>query len=105
MLGNGERLTRREAVERFLVWVATFECVPTVLGETSWDTTLLADLMHEYDASTARFQLEVLAYSGEDQAIAFATATQHYFTSNQFIPHHALTDARAFHSAWHSVFG
>jgi hypothetical protein len=79
--------------------------VPTLLGETSWDTALFADLMDEYDTPTDRFQLKVLAYSGGDQAIAFATATQHYFTSNQLTPHHALTDARAFHSAWHSIFG
>ena len=104
MLGTGERLTRRDAVTRILAWLESFELPTTLLGETTWDTELLADLMHECGVAPNRIRLEALVYSGKDQANAFAAARQCYFDLHQLTPHHALTDARAFQGAWNSVF-
>lgn len=105
ILGRGERLTRRDTAKRILAWLSSFGVPTTVLGDTDWDTTLLADLMHECDIAPECFRIEVLTYSGGAQVIAFEQARQDYFESHQVTPHHALTDARAFHVAWHSTFG
>ena len=101
MLGNGELLTRRDAAARILAWLSSFESLPTLLGETTWDTTLLADLMRENGVTSDHFRLEMLAFSGKDQANAFEAAKTRYLESSQLTAHHALSDARAFHSAWH----
>ena len=103
MLGKGERLTRRDAVSRIIAWLALFELPTTLLGETTWDTDLLADLMLEFSITRDHFNLEVLALSSKEQAKTFETAKQKYLESRQLTPHHALSDALAFHSAWHSV--
>ena len=104
MLGNGERLTRREAGARIKGWLAAFKLQPTLLGETDWDTTLLADLMKECAISSDLFRMETLAYPRKAQANAFAAEKQRYFDSHKVIPHHALTDAYAFREAWHRTF-
>ena len=105
MLGRGERLTRREAAARIIAWLESFESPATLLGETTWDTELLAELMHESGIAPDRYRLEALAYSGKDQAKSFAAARLRYFDLHQLTPHHALADASAFQSAWNSVFG
>ncbi len=105
MLGNGERLTRREAVARILAWIAAFESTPTLLAETSWDTDLFADLIRECGIPRDCICFKALEFCGKAQANAFEAAKQCYFKSNQGTQHHALTDAHAFHAAWGSVFG
>jgi len=105
LLGKGERLTRRDAVTRILAWLSSFGSPLTLLGETTWDTSLFADLMHEWGVTTERFCLESLAFSGKDQAKTFEAAKQRYIESRQLTAHHALSDALAFHSAWHGLFG
>lgn len=105
MLGQGERLSRRDAGARIIGWLESFEFPVTLLGETTWDTDLFADLMYECGIAPNRFRLEALAYSSKDQANAFEAARQRYFELNQLTQHHALTDARAFQCAWNSVFG
>jgi hypothetical protein len=105
MLGNGERLTRREAVARILAWIAAFESTPTLLAETSWDTDLFADLIRECGIPRDCICFKALEFSGKAQANAFEAAKQCYFKSKQGTQHHALTDAHAFHAAWGSVFG
>ena len=103
LLGNGERLTRRDATKRILAWLSSFESPPTLLGETTWDTTLFSDLMHECGVISDRFRLEVLAFSGKDQAGTFEAAKRRYLESRQLTAHHALSDAWAFRSAWHDA--
>ena len=46
-----------------------------------------------------------VAFTGKDQANAFAAAKQSYFNQNRMLQHHALTDAKAFQWAWNKVFG
>jgi hypothetical protein len=104
LLGNGERLTRRKAGERIMAWLSSFKESPTLLGDTDWDTTLIADLMHECGISRDSYRLELLAFSGKAQAKSFELAKLHYFKDQLATPHHAITDARAFHAAWHCVF-
>ena len=103
MLGKCERLTRRDAGARIITWLESFESSPTLLGETTWDTTLFADLMDECGVTSDRFRLEVLAFSGKDQAKIFETAKRRYLESRQLTAHHALSDAWAFRSAWHGA--
>ena len=105
MLGQGERLTRRDAVTRILAWLESQEQPITVLGETTWDTELFADLMHEGGVDPDRVRLEAIAFTCKDQADAFAVAKQLYFNQNRMPQHHALTDAKAFQWAWNNVFG
>ncbi len=105
LLGSGERLTRRDAVERIIDWLSLFEIQPTLLGETTWDTILLTALIHEYAVSPDRFRVEVIEYSGKEQANSFEGEKRSYFESHKLSPHHALTDAHAFRAAWHTVFG
>lgn len=105
LLGKGERLTRREAGAGIIAWLESFELPATLLGETTWDTGLFADLMHECGIGPDRYRLEALVYSGMNQTNAFAAARKRYFDLHQLTPHHALTDARAFQGAWNSVFG
>jgi len=105
LFGNGERLTRRDAVERIIDWLSSFEIQPTLLGETTWDTLLLSELMDEYNVTADRFRVEVLEYSGKDQANFFEAEKRAYFESYQLTPHHALADAYAFRAAWHKIFG
>lgn len=71
LLGNGERLTRRDAVERIIAWLSSFEIQPTLLGETTWDTILLGELMKEFSVIADRFRIDVLEFSGKDQANSF----------------------------------
>ena len=105
MLGKGERLSRRDAVSRIIAWLALFELPTTLLGDTTWDTELLAELMHEFRVTPDCFHLEALEFSSKEQAKTFDAAKQRYLESHQLTPHHALSDAWAFHSAWHSVPG
>ena len=104
MLGQGERLTRRDAVTRILAWLESQKQPITLLGETAWDTDLFAGLMHECGIDPDRFALESVAFSDKSQATAFAAARQRYFDQNRMPQHHALTDAQAFRWAWSSVF-
>jgi hypothetical protein len=104
MLGQGERLTRRETARRIHAWLSAFDGPPILLGDTDWDTTLLAELMDESGITRDKYLLETLVYKFQAQASFFETARQRYFESQHATPHHALTDARAFHAAWHSVF-
>ena len=105
MLGKGERLTRRETGKRILSWLSSLETPSTLLGDTDWDTTLLAELMDECGITRDRYCLETLAFSGKAQAISFEEAKQRYFERQHVTPHHALTDAHAFRCAWGIVFG
>lgn len=104
LLGHSERLTRRDAVERIINWLSTFEIQPVFLGETTWDTILLSELMNEYAVTADRFRVEVLEYSGKDQANSFEEEKRSYFELHKLAPHHALSDAHAFRAAWHKIF-
>ena len=105
LLGKGERLTRRDAVERIFDWLSLFEIQPALLGETTWDSILLNELMKEYYVAADRFRVEVIEYSGKDQANSFEEEKRSYFEIHKLAPHHALADAHAFRAAWHRVFG
>lgn len=103
MLGKGEQLTRREAGRRIDDWLATFIVQPTLLGDTDWDTTLLTQLLEESGLTRTDFRVELLAFQSREQAKAFEAAKQQYFQLQKAKPHHALTDAHAFQSAWGSI--
>lgn len=104
-LGDGEKRTRREAGERIIAWLSSFGTPVALLGETSWDTELLADLLLECGIGSDCFCLEELVCNSKEQSDAFEAEKQDYFKSNGCIQHHALADARAFHAAWIRVFG
>ena len=103
-LGKGERLKRRETGARILSWLSFSVVRPTLLGETDWDTTLLAGLMDECGIAREHYSLVMLAYDSKAQAIAFEEAKQRYFELEKVQPHHALNDAHAFRAAWNAVF-
>lgn len=104
VLGKGEQLTRREAGRRIGDWLETFTVQPTMLGDTDWDTNLLTQLLEESGLTRADFRVELLVFQSKEQAKAFEVAKQQYFQLQKATPHHALTDAHAFQSAWGSVF-
>ena len=104
MLGKGEQLTRREAGRRIGDWLATITVQPTLLGDTDWDTTLLTQLLEESGLTSTGFTVELLAFQSREQARAFDVAKQQYFQLQNATPHHALTDANAFRSAWTEIF-
>ena len=104
MLGTGERLTRRDAASRIQIWLKTFDMRLTVLGETDWDTTLLVDLLENFNIPTEEYQIDELRFTEKPQADAFAAYRQDYLRSRECMPHQALTDALAFRDAWHRVF-
>ena len=79
MLGTGERLTRCDAGARIVTWLLLFESSPTLLGETTWDTELFAELMRECRLDPSRFQLSALSFHDKVQANAFDAAKQLYF--------------------------
>lgn len=104
MLGNGERLTRRDAVARISSWLLSFaSSSPTVLGETTWDTALLSDLLSEFGADPNCFCLKVVACTGREQASNFEATKRRYLELHQLAAHHALSDALAFRAAWHDA--
>ena len=105
MLGEGEQLARREAGRRIGDWLASFSVLPTLLGDTDWDTTLLTQLLEESKLPKGSYKVELLAFSSKEQAKSFEGAKQQYFKLKQAVPHHALTDAHAFRAAWGNVFG
>jgi len=104
MLGKGEQLTRREAGKRIGDWLATFSVQPTLLGDTDWDTNLITQLLEESGLTRTDFRVELLAFQSREQAKAFEVAKQQYFQLQKATPHHALTDAHAFRSAWSEIF-
>lgn len=104
MLGCGERLTRRDAGARIFAWLLLFESPPTLLGETTWDTELFAELARECRFESGLIQLRALSFQDKAQANAFEAARQLYFSAQQASQHHALADARAFRAAWDVVF-
>jgi len=103
MLGQGERLTRKEAGPRIIGWLLSFSTPTTLVGDTDWDTTLLANLMDECGIDRGSYRIELIRYSSKAQAMEFEHAKRAYFESQNAVPHHALTDARAFRVAWHGV--
>lgn len=105
MLGNGERMSRNEAARRIWSWLATLGEEPSVMGETDWDTTLLANLMEENGFARDCLRLEILNNASRSQAKSFEEAKQRFFHANGLTPHHALTDTRAFYSAWYVTLG
>ena len=104
MLGNGEQLTRRQACRRIGDWLAAFTVQPILLGDTDWDTTLLTQLLEESGLTRTGFTVELLVFQSREQAKAFEVAKQLYFQLQNATPHHALTDAHAFRSAWTELF-
>jgi hypothetical protein len=102
LLGGGERLTRREAVERLVGWLSAYDA-PTLLGDSDWDTLLLAALLKEYGVAVDRLRVQQLALGARHQALAFEAAKKSYYEALNAKPHHALTDARAFRAAWNTV--
>lgn len=104
LLGNGERLTRRDAVDRISSWLSSFgSSSPTILGETTWDTLLLSDLMSEFGVVPICLYLNVVVFSGIEQANDFDIAKRRFLESQHLTAHHALSDALAFHAAWHDT--
>ena len=104
MLGKGEQLTRHDAGKRIGDWLTAFTIQPTLLGDTDWDTTLLTQLLGEGGLTRAGFRVELLAFQSREQAKSFEAAKLQYFQLQKATPHHALTDARAFRSAWTEIF-
>ena len=104
MLGKGEQLTRHDAGKRIGDWLTAFTIQPTLLGDTDWDTTLLTQLLGESGLTRAGFRVELLAFQSREQAKSFEAAKKLYFQLQKATPHHALTDARAFMSAWTEIF-
>ena len=103
-LGNGERLTRRDAVNRISSWLSSYDSSSlTILGETTWDTTLFSDLIREFGVAPNCLRLKVVAFTGKEQASDFDLAKRRYLESHQMTAHHALYDALAFHAAWHDT--
>ena len=105
LLGDGELLTRRDAARRIHLWLTSIEKEPTVMGETDWDTTLLANLLREnHIAPDSCALLKILNKISKSQVKSFEVAKQSYFDSNGVTQHQALNDARAFRVAWHMIF-
>ena len=102
LLGGGERLSRRDAVERLVVWLSAYES-PTLLGDSDWDTLLLSALLKERGVTADRVCVKQLVLDSRYQALAFEAAKKSYYEALNIKPHHALTDARAFRSAWQAV--
>lgn len=103
MLGKGEQLTRRDAGRRIGNWLEGFTVQPKLLGDTDWDTTLLTQLLEESGLTRTGFRVELLVFQSREQAKAFEVAKQQYFELQNSMPHHALTDAHAFRSAWMAI--
>ncbi len=104
MLGKGEQLTRREAGQRIDAWLALQGADTCLIADSDYDTTLLAQLMDEYGVARSRYQIELLAFVGKNQAKRLEVMKRQYFESQPSNQHHALHDARAFCAAWNSVF-
>lgn len=102
--GKGNRCPRLEAGKRIGDWLVSFPVLPTLLGDTDWDSTLLSQLLEESKLPRGSFKVELLTFSSKEQAKAFEDAKKRYFHLHQVVPHHALTDAHAFQAAWGSVF-
>jgi len=105
LLGKGDKCTRAEAGKRIFSWLSFAEYPPTLLSDSDWDTTLLAELMNECSIPRERYHLEVLEYKTKIQAKAFEEARLRHFQSMNLVQHYALHDAQVFHAAWVSVFG
>ncbi len=104
MLGKGEKLSRMAAASRIMSWLSSLSISPILLGETDYDTSLFADLMSDCGFGHDHFRLKELEYNEKSEAAAFRAEKQRYFDVQRTVPHHALTDARAFHYAWHRIF-
>jgi hypothetical protein len=105
MLGHGEQITRREAALRITNWLSAFESKPVLLGDSDYDTILVAELLHKSGAAPDTFVIQQLVFSTKTQATAFERAKKRLFTTQPKAAHHALTDAQVFRDAWHEVFG
>lgn len=104
-LGTGEKLGRRDAANRILIWLSSFETETTLLGETDWDTILISQLLGESKkAASVGCRINQLAYRDTSQARSFENAKRDFLETIQASPHHALNDAWAFRAAWHLVF-
>jgi hypothetical protein len=99
MLGSGDRLSRREGVDRILSWLSSIGPSPKLVGDSDWDTKLLDQLMKESRVGPDRYQLELLTFENKEQAKLFELAKKRYFANEAIRPHHALNDARAFRKA------
>ena len=75
------------------------------MGETDWDTTLLANLMDENSVAREGYNLENLNNISTSQMRSFEAAKHANFRTIEATPHHALIDARAFRVAWHETLG
>ena len=104
MLGKGEKLSRMAAASRIMSWLSSLSISPILLGETDYDTSLFADLMSDCGFGHDHFRLKQLEYGEKAKISAFKAEKQRYFDAQRTAPHHALTDARALHHAWHRVF-
>jgi hypothetical protein len=104
LLGKGERLTRREAARRLADWFSTSETKPVLLGDSDYDTILVADLLRQGGVASDAFVIQQLVFSTKTQAVAFELAKKRFFTLQPKAAHQALTDARVLRDAWHEVF-
>jgi len=110
MLGSGERLSRREAVVRLLDWLSAYDS-PILLADSDsdsdsdsdWYTLLLKALLQERGVTGTCVCVKQLVFSSRGEAAPFEDAKKGYFELLKVEPHHALTDALAMRSAWHSV--
>ena len=104
-LGKGEQVSSRlETGKRIGDWLASFLALPTLLGDTDWDTILFSQLLEESKLPKGSFKVELLTFSSKEQAKSFQDAKKRHFQLHQVVPHHAVTDAHAFQAAWGSVF-
>lgn len=103
MLGKGERLSRREAGRRIAAWLA-LQGDACLMGDTDYDTVLLAQLMDECGIARNSYRIELLAFNSKGQAKLFEAQKRLYFEGRYGDQHHALHDAHAFRAAWSSVF-
>lgn len=104
VFGKGEQLSRREAGERIAAWLALQGADACVLGDSDYDTTLLAQLIDESGVDRSHYRIELLAFNSKAQAKLFEAKKRQYFESQPGNQHHALHDAHAFRAAWNSVF-
>ena len=95
MLGTGEQLNRRVAVERVMMWLSGLAAAPTLIVDSSWDAELISNLFSENGIDPEMNRIETIEFADKNEAKQFEKARQKYFTTFSGRQHHALVDAHA----------
>lgn len=99
-LGRGEKLDRRESVQRIDGWLSGFASTPILISNSSWDAELIANLFAEGGIEPGRCRMHILQFQTKEQSAAFEALRQRYFMETGLRQHHALNDAQALKHAW-----